>query len=132
MADAEAATQAIPYLADRAVHVTGIASGEIEMSIDPVERTLGEDGAVHCGAVLGLIDAAGASVPWTVGAEAAGGVTVSLSARFLRRAEPGALRARARVRARDERFTFCDIDVRNASSGAPVATASLLHRFSGR
>jgi hypothetical protein len=55
------------------------------MTLASVERNLDDDGTIHEGAVLTLIDSAGATVPWTLHQPDTIGATVALHAQILGR-----------------------------------------------
>lgn len=128
-AELDAATQAIPFLAGRGLRVAGVDRGRLEMTLVSVERNLDDDGTIHEGAVLTLIDSAGATVPWTLHQPDTIGATVALHAQILGRLPAGPLTARARVRAHSGRVSWCDVSVVDPAGNRPCALGTVAYRF---
>lgn len=101
------------FLSRRGLVVTGVDHGQLDMTLPPVEPNLDHERRIHEGALLTLIDAAGASCPWTIVAPSRKqrGATVALHAHVLGPLPGHALFARAWVRARDSRMYWCDVTV---------------------
>ena len=125
----DTATQAIPFLANRGLRVERVDRGRLEMTLAPVDRNLDGDGTVHEGAALTLLDAAGATVPWTLTRSAKSGATIALHAHFLGRLPAGALLARAGVRARDDRISWCEISLLSAAEHRLCGFGTAVYRF---
>jgi uncharacterized protein (TIGR00369 family) len=128
-AEFDAATQAIPFLADRGMRVEGVDLGRLEMTLDPVERNLDGAGAIHEGAALTLLDAAGATVPWTLTRSAKSGATIALHAHFVGRLPAGSLLARAGVRARADRISWCEISLLSVAEHRLCGFGTAVYRF---
>lgn len=123
------ALQRLPFLADRGMRVVRAGQGSLEMALDPVERNLDGDGAIHEGAALTLLDVAGATVPWTLGRTAGSGATITLTAHFLGPLPKGTLLARSAVRARDDRISWSEITILGADDSRPHAIGTVVYRF---
>lgn len=119
----------IPFLARRGMEVVGVDEGRLVMTMAPEERNLDADGTVHDGAVLTLMDAAGATVPWTLRRSWDAGATIAFHAQLLGTPSTDGLVAQAFVRARDERTAWSDITV--SDTGRRLrALATVVFRFS--
>lgn len=128
-AEFNTATRALPFLARRGIWVDGVGDGTLAMTLPSVEHNLDVDGTVHEGAVLTLIDAAGASVPWTHDRPSSSGATIALHASILGPLPSVALAARASVRASDGQVSWCDVSVFNPVDRHLHAIGTVLHRF---
>lgn len=129
-----------PYLSRRGVALIAAAPSAVELALPLSSERGGSNvdaqGRIHEGAVLTLIDAAGATCPWTVAPEATstGGATVALHAQFFGSLPAGAgsmLIASATLRARNGRLHWVDVAVRSADSGVVHAMGMVVFRFSG-
>ncbi|WP_437277547.1 hotdog fold thioesterase [Sorangium sp. So ce375] len=127
-----AAMAASPFLSRRQLRLLGLRRGAVEMAMDAAAVNLDEEGAMHEGAVLTLIDAAGATSPWTVAAPSPGasGATIALSAQILGALPRDGLVARAVVRARDARICWTDVAVVDGASREVHAFGTVVYRFS--
>ncbi|XXX75597.1 hotdog fold thioesterase [Sorangium sp. So ce134] len=127
-----AAMAASPFLSRRRLRVLGLRRGAVEMAIDAAAINLDGDGAMHEGAVLTLIDAAGATCPWTVVPPSPGtsGATIALSAQVLGALPGDGLVARAVVRARDARICWTDVAIAGSASRIVHAFGTVVYRFS--
>ncbi|WP_437952109.1 PaaI family thioesterase [Sorangium sp. So ce296] len=127
-----AAMAGSPFLSRRQLRLLGMRRGAIEMAMAPAATNLDGGGAMHEGAVLTLIDAAGATCPWTAvpPSPGASGATIALSAQFLGALPGDELVARAVVRARDARICWTDVTVAGSASGLVHAFGTVVYRFS--
>ena len=98
------------------------------------QRNLDGDGAMHEGAVLTLIDAAGATCPWTVvpPSPGASGATIALNAHVLGPLPGDGLVARAVVRARDARICWTSVTVVDSASRKVRALGTVVYRFADK
>lgn len=106
-----AAMAPMAYLGRRDILVEGHGPGEVEFTMGLAERNLDAKGRLHAGAVITLIDLAGASAPWTYLPSARTGVTVALHVQLFGELPREPVVARAVVRARDDRMTWSDVTV---------------------
>ncbi|WP_437315886.1 PaaI family thioesterase [Sorangium sp. So ce385] len=127
-----AAMAGSPFLSRRQLRLLGMRRGAIEMAMAPAAANLDGGGAMHEGAVLTLIDAAGATCPWTAvpPSPGASGATIALSAQLLGALPGDELVARAVVRARDARICWTDVTVAGGASGIVHAFGTVVYRFS--
>ncbi len=104
--------------------------GAVDMAMDAAATNLDGNGATHEGAVLTLIDAAGATCPWTVvpPSPGASGATIALSAQVLGPLPRAGLVARAVVRARDARICWTDVAVVDGASRIAHAFGTVVYR----
>ncbi|WP_437680960.1 hotdog fold thioesterase [Sorangium sp. So ce131] len=125
------AIAASPYLSRRRVALAGAARGAVELSLSAAPVNLDCSGGVHEGAVLSLLDAAGATCPWTVvpATAGAGGATIALHAQILGPPPAADLVARAATRARKDRLQWVDVTVMSAATGSVHALGTVVYRF---
>jgi uncharacterized protein (TIGR00369 family) len=125
------AIAASPYLARRCVSLAGSARGIVELSLAAAPVNLDRNGGVHEGAVLTLIDAAGATCPWTVVPATAGtgGATIALHVQILGPLPAADLVARAAVRARSARVHWVDVTIVSAANADLHALGTVVYRF---
>jgi uncharacterized protein (TIGR00369 family) len=123
------AIAASPYLARRQVGLDGSDRGAVQLRLPAAPVNLDADGRIHEGAAMTLIDAAGATCPYTTGAvTAAGGATIALHIQILGPLPAADLIAHATVRARRARLTSVDVAVTSAGSGALHALGTVVYR----
>ncbi|AGP41086.1 PaaI family thioesterase [Sorangium cellulosum] len=127
-----AAMAGSPFLSRRQLRLLGMRRGALAMAMAPAAANLDAGGAMHEGAVLTLIDAAGATCPWTAvpPSPGASGATIALSAQLLGALPGDELVARAVVRARDARICWTDVTVAGSASGIVHAFGMVVYRFS--
>ncbi|HTN82320.1 MAG TPA: PaaI family thioesterase [Sorangium sp.] len=125
------ALAASPYLSRRGVSLAGSGRGVVELSLSAAPLNRDRGGSVHEGAVMSLIDAAGATCPWTVVpvTAAAGGATIALHVQILGPLPAANLVARAAVRARKDRLHWVDVTVMSPATGDVHALGTVVYRF---
>jgi uncharacterized protein (TIGR00369 family) len=125
------AIAASPYLSRRGVRLAGSAAGAVELALAAAPVNLDRAGRVHEGAAITLIDAAGATCPWTLVPVAAGawGATIALHVQVLGPLPTADLVARAFVRARNGRVSWVDVTVVSAATAAVHALGTVVYRF---
>ncbi|WP_437621327.1 PaaI family thioesterase [Sorangium sp. So ce1151] len=129
-----AAMAASPFLSRRRLRLVSMRRGAVEMALDAAAANLDGDGAIHEGAVLTLIDAAGATCPWTVvpPSPGASGATIALNAHILGPLPGDGLVARAVVRARDARICWTSVTVVDSASRKVHALGTVVYRFADK
>ncbi|WP_437289377.1 PaaI family thioesterase [Sorangium sp. So ce406] len=125
------AIAASPFLSRRRVSFAGAARGAVELSLSAAPVNLDRTGGVHEGAVLSLLDAAGATCPWTAvpATAGAGGATIALHAQILGPLPAADLVARAAVRAHKHRVHWVDVTVTSPATGDVHALGTVVYRF---
>jgi uncharacterized protein (TIGR00369 family) len=129
------ATAAIPFLSRRQLRIEEVAGGRVGVAIGPATVNLdGDDGCMDEGALLTLIDAAGATCPWTIASPSSGvtGATIALTAQVLGPLPKGGLVAHAAIRAQDGRLYWSDVTISDSHSRQVHAFGTVLYRFSQR
>lgn len=126
------AIAASPYLSRRCVSLAGSARGAVELALAAAPVNLDRAGHVHEGAAITLIDAAGATCPWTLAplTAGAGGATIALHVQVLGPLPTADLVARAFVRARNGRVCWVDVTVVSNATAAVHALGTVVYRFS--
>jgi uncharacterized protein (TIGR00369 family) len=127
------AIAASPYLSRRQVSLTGSAPGTVALHLTAAPVNLDRDGRMHEGAAMTLIDAAGATCPYTIGpATGAGGATIALHVQILGPLPLTDLIARATIRARSARLSWVDVSVVSVATGELHALGTVVYRFNER
>jgi acyl-coenzyme A thioesterase PaaI-like protein len=126
-----AAMETSAFLKRRQLRILRSGQGSVALALSAGECNLAADGTIHEGAALTLIDAAGATCPWTDGSWSPPdwGATIALSVSFVRPLPQDGLLARAAVRARDARVYWTDVTVTGARSGDVHAVGTVVYRF---
>lgn len=88
------AVRSVPYLRRRNIAVNGASDDELSLVLPCDAGNQDDDGHMHYGALLTLVDAAGTTVPWVKPRDAGLGATVSLSVQFYGRPGQGPVRPR--------------------------------------
>jgi len=124
----------IPFVSRRELHIEDIARGAIGITLGTATVNLDGDGFMDEGVVLTLIDAAGATCPWTIVSPSSGasGSTIALTAQVLGPLPKSGLVARAAIRAWDARFFWTDVAVSDELSAKLHAFGTVLYRFKQR
>jgi uncharacterized protein (TIGR00369 family) len=122
---------ASPFLARRQVGLVDMGRGVVELALPAVAANLDRDGAVHEGAALALLDAAGATCPWSTATRSAGpaGATIALSAEFFGALPAGGLIARATLRVTRGAVHWVDVAVADADSRRLHARGTVVYRL---
>ena len=128
------AMAAIPFASRRQLRIEEVAGGMIGVVVGTATVNLDCDGFMDEGALLALIDAAGATCPWTIVSPSSGvtGATIALTAQVLGPLPKGGLIARAAIRAQDGRLYFSDVTISDSHSRQVHAFGTVLYRFSQR
>jgi uncharacterized protein (TIGR00369 family) len=131
LAELRAAMAGIAFVSRRELHIQEIARGTIGIKVGTAAVNLDGHGFMDEGVVLTLIDAAGATCPWTTVSPSSGasGSTVALTAQVLGPLPKRGLVARAAIRAWDARFFWTDVTVSDELSGRLHALGMVLYRF---
>lgn len=122
---------ASPFLARRQVGLVDMGRGVVELALPAAAANLDRDGAVHEGAALALLDAAGATCPWSTATRSVGpaGATIALSAEFFGALPAGGLIARATLRVTRGAVHWVDVAVADAASRRLHARGTVVYRL---
>ena len=125
------AMAAIPFVSRRQLRIEEVARGMMGVVLETATMNLDCDGFMDEGALLTLIDAAGATCPWTIVSPSSGvtGSTIALTAQVLGPLPKGGLVARVAVRAQDGRLYFTDVTISDSHSRQVHAMGTVLYRF---
>lgn len=120
----------VPFIGSRGIAVEHMAAGSSRL-VMPFKRDNADlDGGVHEGAVLALLDTAGAMASW---AESGPGrykaSTPSIQAQILAPAPKADLVAYGRCVQRDGEIFWSDVEVANAADGGVCARGTVLYRI---
>ena len=128
------AMAAIPFVSRRQLRIEEVAGGVIGVVMGTATMNLDGDGFMDEGALLTLIDAAGATCPWTIVSPSSGaaGATIALTAQVLGPLPKEGLIARAAIRAQDGRLYFSDVTISDSRSRQVHAFGTVLYRFGQR
>jgi uncharacterized protein (TIGR00369 family) len=120
----------IPFLARLGVRIEHMTGGHSRLVLPAREGNDDAGGGVHEGAVLALLDTAGAMAAWaTSGPGPYKASTAALQARFLAPPPAGELVAYGRCGHRDGEAFSCDVEVAAGRDGPVCARGSVLYRI---
>ena len=120
----------IPFIGGRGISVEHMAGGTSRLRMPWRDSNGDGDGGVHEGAVLSLLDTAGAMASWAVtgfGPYKAG--TPSMQAQFFTPPPTGDLIAYGRNVQRDREIFFSDAEVAHVTDGRVCARATVFYRI---
>lgn len=120
----------IPFIGGRGIAVEHMAGGTSRLVMPWREENADADGGVHEGALLALLDTAGAMASWAVtgfGRFKAG--TPAMHAQLLAPPPKDDLVAYGRNVQRDDSLFFSDVEVAGASDGCVVARGTVFYRI---
>ncbi|MAE96498.1 MAG: hypothetical protein CL910_17770 [Deltaproteobacteria bacterium] len=120
----------VPFIGNRGIAVEHMVGGTSRLVMPFHDDNADQSGAVHEGAVLALLDTAGAMGSW---AESGPGrykaSTTSMQLQNLGPAPKADLVAYGRCVQRDNEIFFTDVEVANAGDGAIAARGTVLYRI---
>jgi uncharacterized protein (TIGR00369 family) len=122
----------IPFIAGRGITVEHMAGGTSRLVMPWCDENADASGGVHEGAVLSLLDTAGAMASWAVtgfGPYRAG--TPAMHAQLLAPPPRDDLVAYGRNALRDGAFFFSDVEVATASDARLIARGTVFYRIVG-
>ncbi|MDP6977925.1 MAG: PaaI family thioesterase [Myxococcota bacterium] len=120
----------IPFIGNRGISVEHMTGGTSRLTMPPIEGNLDEAGHMHEGAVLALLDTAGAMASWAksgVGPFKAS--TASMQIQNLAPAPATDLVAYGRNIDNDDEIYWTDVEVASASDGRVYARGCVLYRI---
>lgn len=128
------AMAAIPFLSGRELTVGEVGGGMVEVLLGPADVNLDANGCMDEGALLAILDAAGATCPWTVVSPSPGatGATVALTAQVLGPLPKEGLVARATLRAHAGRSYWSDVTISDERSRRIRAFGTVQYRLRQR
>lgn len=120
-----------PYLSRRGITLAAAVPSTVDLSLPASPANLDAWGRIHEGAALSLIDAAGATCPWTIvpSSTSVGGVTIALHAQIFGALPASSLIARATIRARNARLHWVEVTVTHEESGSVHALGTVVYRL---
>ena len=124
-------TEAVPFIKNRGIAIENMAGGQARL-VMPWKVGHGDlaTGGTHEGAVLALLDTAGAMSSWAVtGSGAYKASTPSMQAQVLAAAPAEDLVAYAKATYRDNEIFYSDVEVAGAQSGKVCARGTILYRI---
>jgi uncharacterized protein (TIGR00369 family) len=104
------------------LEVAEAGDGQAVATLDATEAHLNPHGTVHGGAIATLVDVAMGGAVASAGAETP--ATIEMKVTFLEAAQPGPLRAEARVRKRGRRITIVEAEVTQRGELVALALAT--------
>lgn len=120
----------VPFIGKRGIRVEHMADGTSRLRMPWREDNADLEGGVHAGAVLALLDTAGAMASW---AESGPGPykasTASMQLQVLAPAPAEELVAYGRCVQRDREIFWSDVEVAEAGEGRVVARGTVLYRI---
>jgi uncharacterized protein (TIGR00369 family) len=120
----------IPYVAGRGIVVEHMSGGRSRLVMPFRDANADENGGVHEGALLALLDTAGAMASWAVtGPGNYRASTPALQAQILTPTPRGDLVAYGRNAVRDGGFFWSDVEVAEVSDARVVARGTVIYRI---
>jgi uncharacterized protein (TIGR00369 family) len=120
----------LPFIAGRGIHIELMAHGRSRLRMPFRGENADGGGHVHDGAVLALLDTAGAMASWAeTGPGRFKASTPAIQAQVLAPAPKSDLVAYGRVAQRDHEVFWSDVEVADASNGQVCARGTVLYRI---
>ena len=120
----------LPFIAGRGIGIELMADGRSRLRMPYREGNADGGGHVHDGAVLALLDTAGAMAAWAeTGPGRFKASTPAIQAQILAPAPRADLVAYGRVAQRDHEVFWSDVEVADASGGQVCARGTVLYRI---
>lgn len=119
-----------PFMHRLGMKIEHMDEGRARVSMAASEQILGDDGAVHDGAMLALLDTTGAMAAWAengVGRFKAS--TASLQAQMIAPPPKGNVVAYARMGYRDREMFWADTEVADAATGQVTTRGTVFYRI---
>ncbi len=125
-----AGVEKLGFIAARGIKVEHMSGGTSRLVMPPLAANEDWEGATHEGAVLALLDTAGAMASWGLhGIGRYKASTPSIQAQVLAPAPAAELIAYGRVAQRDGEIFWTDVEIATASGGHIVARGTVLYRI---
>ncbi len=119
-----------PFMANRRMSIDHMAGARSRVTMPLCDENAAETGALHEGAILALLDTAGAMASWaTAGIARWKASTASLQAQSLAPPPSGDVVAYARCIHRDQEMYWSDVEVAEASSGRVTTRGTVFYRL---
>jgi uncharacterized protein (TIGR00369 family) len=119
-----------PFIGGRGIASEYMLDGQVRMTMPWRDGNASADGGVHEGAVLALLDTAGAMCAWSItGLGKFKASTPSIQAQIMGPPPKGDLLAYGRTSLRDNEMFWNDIEVVDPASGDLVARGTVLYRL---
>jgi uncharacterized protein (TIGR00369 family) len=100
------------------IEVTHLDADAADVELLADHRHVNRHGTVHGGAIATLVDTAMGAAVWREDTGDAAPVTIEMKVTYLEPAQPGRLRASARIRRRGKRIIIAEVDVTDADGEA--------------
>ncbi len=121
---------AVPFIGNRGISVEHMAGGTSRLVMPWKDENADAGGGVHEGAVLALLDTAGAMAAWSVtGPGRFKASTPAIQAQVLAPSPRGDLVAYGRCAQRDDEIFWSDVEVATAHEGRVCARGTVLYRI---
>lgn len=119
-----------PFISGRGIAIELMREGRVRLVMPWQESNASRDGGVHEGALLALLDTAGAMCSWSVtGPGRFKASTPSIQAQILAPCDAVDLVAYGRVACRDNEMFWNDVEVAEKASGRLIARGTVLYRI---
>lgn len=124
------AVEKLGFIAARGIRIEHMTGGTSRLRMPRRPGDADRAGGVHEGAVLALLDTAGAMAAWAeTGPGRFQASTSAIQAQILAPAPAGELVAYGRMAARDREIFFSDVEVAESASGRVFARGSVVYRI---
>ncbi len=120
----------VPFIGNRGISVENMTGGRSRLVMPWLDSNGDESGGLHEGAVLALLDTAGAMAAWAeTGPGRFKASTPSIQAQVLAPPPRGDLVAYARVVQRDREIFWCDVEVAEQTDRLVCARGTVIYRI---
>ncbi len=120
----------VPFIGNRGISVEHMTGGTSRLIMPWLDSNGDAAGGVHEGAVLALLDTAGAMASWAeTGPGRYKASTPSIQAQILAPAGKGDLVAYGTCRQRDQELLWSDVEVADSASGRVCARGTVIYRI---
>ncbi len=116
--------QTSPYYQAMGMSLVEVAEGHVVLRVAILDRHLNADGIVHGGVLPAIADGAMGNALRTLNGADAQVLTAEVHLHYLRPVRSGSLLAEGRVIQSGRRLSFAEVEIREESSGKPVARGS--------
>lgn len=119
-----------PFMAGRGMQIVHMAEGRSRVTMPCSEANQAEDGRIHDGAILALLDTAGAMAAWAEAGPARWKAsTASLQAQTLAPPPAGEVVAYARCTYRDQEMYWSDVEIADPNTQQVLTRGTVFYRL---
>ena len=119
-----------PFMSKRQMNIVHMADGRARVTMPACDANADENGHLHDGAMLALLDTTGAMAAWAEAGPARWKAsTASLQAQTLAPPPSGDVVAYARCVHRDQEMYWCDAEIADVTTGRVTTRGTVFYRL---